>query len=63
MGLLQNSVQKKKIQTSGISVKINFVFGVDLKVIDVLTGEIIKSETVDISLETGSGTNTDSYYF
>tara|TARA_B000000475_G_scaffold203814_1_gene166060 strand:+ start:220 stop:1131 length:912 start_codon:yes stop_codon:yes gene_type:complete len=54
--------KKKKIQTSGISVtKLISVFGVDLKVVDVLTGEIVKSETVDISLETGSGTNTDSY--
>lgn len=54
--------KKKKIQTSGISVtKLISVFGVDLKVVDVLTGEIVKSETVDISLETGSGTNTNSY--
>lgn len=54
--------KKKKIQTSGISVtKLISVFGVDLKVVDVLSGEIVKSETVDISLETGSGTNTNSY--
>lgn len=54
--------KKKKIQTSGISVtKLISVFGVDLKVVDVLTGEIVKSEAVDISLETGSGTNTNSF--
>lgn len=52
----------KKIQTSGVSVtKIIAEFGVDLKVVDVLNGEIIKAETVDIALETGSGTSTNSF--
>ena len=52
----------KQIQTSGVSVvKLIAEFGVDLKVVDVLTGEIIKAETIDISLETGSGTSTNSF--
>ena len=52
----------KQIQTSGVSVtKLIAEFGVDLKVVDILTGEIIKAETVDISLETGSGTSTNSF--
>tara|TARA_B100000965_G_scaffold380833_1_gene377744 strand:- start:1779 stop:2711 length:933 start_codon:yes stop_codon:yes gene_type:complete len=54
--------KKKQINTSGVSVtKLIAEFGVDLKVVDVLTGEIIKAETVDISLETGSGTSTNSF--
>ena len=54
--------KKKQIQTSGVSViKLIAEFGVDLKVVDVLTGEIIKAESIDISLETGSGTSTNSF--
>lgn len=54
--------KKKQIKTTGVSVvKLITEFGVDLKVVDVLTGEIIKAETVNISLETGSGTNTNSF--
>lgn len=54
--------KKKLIQTSGVSVtKLIAEFGVDLKVVDVLTGEIIKAESIDISLETGSGTSTNSF--
>ncbi len=54
--------KKKQIRTSGVSVtKLITEFGVDLKVVDVLTGEILKAETVDISLETGSGTSTNSF--
>jgi hypothetical protein len=55
-------LRKKQIKTTGVSVvKLITEFGVDLKVVDVLTGEIIKAETVNISLETGSGTNTNSF--
>ena len=54
--------KRKNINTGSVSVvKLISEFGVDLKVVDVLTGEIIKAETVDISLETGSGTSTNSF--
>ena len=54
--------KKKQIQTSGVSVtKLIAEFGVDLKVVDILTGEILKAESIDISLETGSGTSTNSF--
>ena len=54
--------KRKNINTGAVSVvKLISEFGVDLKVVDVLTGEIIKAETVDISLETGSGTSTNSF--
>ncbi len=54
--------KKKRIETSGISVtKIISEFGVDLKVVDVLNGEIVKAETIDIVLETGAGTTTSSF--
>ena len=54
--------KRKNINTGSVSVvKLISEFGVDLIVVDVLTGEIIKAETVDISLETGSGTSTNSF--
>ena len=54
--------KKKQIQTSGVSVtKLIAEFGVDLKVVDILTGEILKAESIDISVETGSGTSTNSF--
>ena len=52
----------KTIKTSGITVtKLISEFGVDLKVVDVLTGEIIKAKSIDEILETGTSTSTKSF--
>jgi len=52
----------KTIKTSGITVtKLISEFGVDLKVVDVLTGEIIKAKSIDEILETGTSTSTNSF--
>jgi curli biogenesis system outer membrane secretion channel CsgG len=54
--------KEKRVATSGISVvKIISEFGVDLKVVDVLTGEVRKAETVELSMEVGSGTRTQGF--
>tara|TARA_B100000768_G_C11265125_1_gene370676 strand:+ start:183 stop:1100 length:918 start_codon:yes stop_codon:yes gene_type:complete len=54
--------KRKTIKTSGITVtKLISEFGVDLKVVDVLTGEIIKAKSIDEILETGTSTSTNTF--
>jgi len=52
----------KTIKTSGITVtKLISEFGVDLKVVDVLTGEIVNAKSIDERIETGLSTSTNSF--
>ncbi|MDC0141846.1 hypothetical protein OAI98_03390 [Gammaproteobacteria bacterium] len=51
--------KKKEISTKKFAtVKVIAEFGIDLKVVDATTGEIRRAETIDVSLETGSGMAT-----
>ena len=51
--------KKKEISTKSFAtVKVIAEFGIDLKVVDATTGEIRRAETIDVSLETGSGMAT-----
>ncbi len=51
--------KKKEIATKSFAtVKVIAEFGIDLKVVDATTGEIRRAETIDVSLETGSGMAT-----
>ena len=51
--------KKKEISTKSFAtVKVIAEFGIDLKVVDATTGEVRKAETIDVSLETGSGMAT-----
>jgi curli biogenesis system outer membrane secretion channel CsgG len=51
--------KKKEIKTKKFAtVKVIAEFGIDLKVVDATTGEIRRAETIDVSLETGSGMAT-----
>ena len=51
--------KKKEISTKKFAtVKLIAEFGIDLKVVDATTGEIRRAETIDVSLETGSGMAT-----
>lgn len=54
--------KKKTVKTSGITV-IKYIseFGVDLKVVDVLSGEILKAKSIDEIIETGASTSTGSF--
>tara|TARA_B100000683_G_C12438910_1_gene535152 strand:+ start:313 stop:1242 length:930 start_codon:yes stop_codon:yes gene_type:complete len=52
--------KKKEISTKSFAtVKVIAEFGIDLKVVDATTGEIRRAETIDVSLETGSGMATN----
>ena len=52
--------KKKEISTKSFAtVKVIAEFGIDLKVVDATTGEIRRAETIDESLETGSGMATN----
>jgi len=52
--------KKKEISTKSFAtVKVLAEFGIDLKVVDATTGEIRRAETIDVSLETGSGMATN----
>tara|TARA_B100000959_G_scaffold257690_1_gene291987 strand:+ start:264 stop:1184 length:921 start_codon:yes stop_codon:yes gene_type:complete len=54
--------KKKHINTGSVSVtKIISEFGADLKVVDITNGEIKKAESINVALETGSGTSTNSF--
>jgi len=51
--------KKKEIATKSFAtVKVIAEFGIDLKVVDATTGEIRRAETIDVSVETGSGMAT-----
>ena len=50
--------QKEIATKSFATVKVIAEFGIDLKVVDATTGEVRKAETIDVSLETGSGMAT-----
>ena len=51
--------KNKEIRTKNFAtVKVIAEFGIDLKVVDATTGEIIRAETVDVTMETGSGMAT-----
>ena len=53
---------ERTIQTGNFaSVKTLSEFGVDIKLVDVLTGEIRRAENVDVSMETGKGVGTGSF--
>ena len=52
--------KKKEIATKSFAtVKVIAEFGIDLKVVDATTGEIRRAETIDVSVETGSGMATN----
>ena len=54
--------KRKTIKTSGINVtKLISEFGVDLKLVDVTTGEIVKAKSIDETIETGASTSTNSF--
>lgn len=54
--------KRKTIKTSGITVtKLISEFGVDLKLVDVTTGEIVKARSIDETIETGASTSTNSF--
>ena len=51
--------KQKEISTKSFAtVKVIAEFGIDLKVVDATTGEIRRAETIEVSLETGSGMAT-----
>ena len=51
--------KEKTISTKSFAtVKVIAEFGIDLKVVDATTGEVRKAETIEVSLETGSGMAT-----
>lgn len=51
--------KEKRIQTTKFAtVKIIAEFGIDLKVVDATNGEIRRAETVEVTMETGSGMAT-----
>ena len=53
---------ERTVRTGGFaSVRTRSEFGVDIKVVDVQTGEIRRAENVDISMETGKGVGTGSF--
>ena len=53
---------EKTIRTGGFaSVQTHSEFGVDIKLVDVLTGEIRRAQNVDISMQTGRGVGTGSF--
>ena len=52
--------KKKEISTKSFAtVKVIAEFGIDLKLVDAPTGEIRRAETIEVSLETGSGMATN----
>lgn len=54
--------KRKTIKTSGITViKLISEFGVDLKLVDVTTGEIVKAKSINEIMETGESTSTKSF--
>ncbi|MDA7849844.1 CsgG/HfaB family protein [Porticoccaceae bacterium] len=51
--------KKKEISTGKFAtVKVVAEFGIDLRVVDATNGEIVKAETIDVSMQTGSGMAT-----
>lgn len=55
--------RKKEISTSGFaSVNIFTEFGIDLKVVDATSGEVVRAENVNVEMNTGEGIATDGFY-
>jgi curli biogenesis system outer membrane secretion channel CsgG len=55
--------KKKEISTSGFaSVNIFTEFGVDLKVVDATSGEVVRAENINVEMNTGEGVATDGFY-
>ena len=55
--------KKKEISTSGFSTVTIFAeFGIDLKVVNALDGEVVRAENVNVEMSTGEGVATDGFY-